>query len=146
MHLIKHAFTISDLENITGIKAHTIRIWEKRYNLFQPKRVARNIRHYNIAQLQKLLNISMLYEQGWKISKIASLSDEEIIVQIKIVVKQGINIDCTNKEMKLAMYKFDSILFEQKYIKKFLYHFCILQAYCGRRMLLIQRMNILLVI
>jgi len=104
-----------DLQNISGIKAHTIRIWEKRYNLFQPKRVARNIRHYNINQLQKLLNVSMLYQQGWKISKIASLSEEEIISQTKIFINKEKNTVGINNEMKLAMYKFDANLFEQNY-------------------------------
>jgi len=115
MKLIKHIFTITDLENISGIKAHTIRIWEKRYHLFQPERVARNIRQYNIKQLQKLLNISILYERGWKISKIASLSEEEIIFHTKRFVTQNLKIECTNKDMKLAMYKFDSALFERHY-------------------------------
>jgi len=115
MKLIKHVFTITDMENISGIKAHTIRIWEKRYNLFRPERVARNIRHYDINQLQKLLNVAMLYQQGWKISKIASLSEEEIISQTKIFINQEENIGSINNEMKLAMYKFDANLFEQNY-------------------------------
>jgi len=115
MHLIKHAFTITDLENISGIKAHTIRIWEKRYKLLQPERGTRNIRYYNIEHLQKLLNISVLYQQGWKISKIASLSEEDIISQTKIYINQEKNVGLINNELKLAMYKFDKNLFEESY-------------------------------
>ncbi len=68
---IKTEFSIKDLENLSGIKAHTIRIWEKRYTLFDPKRTKTNIRYYDIRDLQKLLNVSLLYNSGIKISKIA---------------------------------------------------------------------------
>ena len=57
MNNIKTTFSIKDLENLTGIKAHTIRIWEKRYNLLEPERTETNIRYYNLASLQKLLNV-----------------------------------------------------------------------------------------
>mgnify|MGYP003631599665 FL=1 len=57
---IKQDFTIKDLENISGIKAHTIRIWEKRYNLLEPKRTETNIRYYTPEDLMKLLNIVLL--------------------------------------------------------------------------------------
>lgn len=69
MNIIKDSFSIKDLENLSGIKAHTIRIWEKRYNLLTPDRTDTNIRTYSIKSLQKLLNISLLYENGYKISK-----------------------------------------------------------------------------
>ena len=58
MNNIKVNFSIKDLENLTGIKAHTIRIWEKRYNLLSPNRTDTNIRNYSITSFQKLLNIS----------------------------------------------------------------------------------------
>ena len=54
----KEQYNINDLEKLTGIKAHTIRIWEKRYNLLEPKRTATNIRFYTGEDLKKLLNIS----------------------------------------------------------------------------------------
>jgi hypothetical protein len=57
-------FSIKDLENLSGLKAHTIRIWEKRYNMLQPSRTDSNIRFYNLANLQKLLNVALLYEHG----------------------------------------------------------------------------------
>ncbi len=78
MNNIKSEFSIKDLENLSGIKAHTIRIWEKRYNLFQPNRTDTNIRHYSLASLQKILNVSYLNNNGYKISKIAKLKEKEI--------------------------------------------------------------------
>ena len=67
MNNIKSQFSIKDLENLTGIKAHTIRIWEKRYKLLEPKRTETNIRYYDLANFQKLLNISYLNNNGYKI-------------------------------------------------------------------------------
>ena len=71
-------FSIKDLENLSGIKAHTIRIWEKRYNILIPERTNTNIRSYNLANLQKLLNVTFLYNAGLKISKLGKLSNDEI--------------------------------------------------------------------
>jgi len=71
-------YYIKDLESITGIKAHTIRIWEQRYNLVLPKRTATNIRYYDDEDVKLLLNISLLNKKGLKISKIANLSHREI--------------------------------------------------------------------
>ena len=72
------AYSIKDLENFTQIKAHTLRIWEQRYNLLDPERTDTNIRLYSDRDLKKILNINLLYSNGLKISKIAKLSDEEI--------------------------------------------------------------------
>ncbi len=69
---------IKDLENITGIKAHTIRIWEQRYKIFEPHRTDTGIRYYDEQQLRLILNISILNNNGFKISKIAEMSLEEI--------------------------------------------------------------------
>jgi MerR family transcriptional regulator, light-induced transcriptional regulator len=60
MNSVKNVFSIKDLENLTGIKAHTIRIWEKRYNVLEPMRTDTNIRFYDLAALQKILNITLL--------------------------------------------------------------------------------------
>lgn len=78
MDNMKSDFSIKDLENISGIKAHTIRIWEKRYKLLEPERTETNIRHYGLRSLQKLLNVAFLNSNGIKISKIAKLSNEEV--------------------------------------------------------------------
>jgi methanogenic corrinoid protein MtbC1 len=72
-------YSIKDLENFTKIKAHTLRIWEQRYNLLNPKRTETNIRYYSDEDLKKILNINLLYNNGLKISKIADLPPKEII-------------------------------------------------------------------
>ncbi|MBD3637957.1 MAG: MerR family transcriptional regulator [Crocinitomicaceae bacterium] len=71
-------YSIKDLENFTKIKAHTLRIWEQRYQLLTPKRTETNIRYYSDKDLKKILNINLLYSNGLKISKIAELSEKEI--------------------------------------------------------------------
>lgn len=73
-----NAFTIKDLENLTGIKAHTIRIWEQRYHFLKPERTGTNIRYYNNDELKKILNISLLNKFGYKISHIDKMTEEEI--------------------------------------------------------------------
>lgn len=73
-----NAFTIKDLENLTGIKAHTIRIWEQRYHFLKPQRTDTNIRYYSNDELKKILNISLLNKYGFKISHIDRMSDFEI--------------------------------------------------------------------
>lgn len=76
-------YQINDLERLSGIKAHTIRIWEKRYGLITPYRTETNIRYYDDVQLKKLLNVATLASSGLKISKIAALSSEELKSIIK---------------------------------------------------------------
>ena len=73
-----NAFTIKDLENITGIKAHTIRIWEQRYSFLNPQRTETNIRYYSNAELKTVLNIALLNKYGFKISHIDKLSEAEM--------------------------------------------------------------------
>jgi DNA-binding transcriptional MerR regulator len=112
---IKTEFTIKDLENFSGIKAHTIRIWEKRYNLFQPNRTDSNIRYYDIYGLQKLLNVSLLYHNGLKISKIADLSDSKMALKIReLVFNEGFEKEAATS-LKLAMLNFDEDLFNKVY-------------------------------
>jgi DNA-binding transcriptional MerR regulator len=72
------SYQINDLERLTGIKAHTIRIWEKRYGLIVPNRTDTNRRYYDDAQVRKLLNVTTLLTFGHKISKIAAMSDSDI--------------------------------------------------------------------
>lgn len=111
MNNIKSKFSIKDLENLSGIKAHTIRIWEKRYNLFEPKRTKTNIRYYTLESLQKLLNVTFLYTNGLKISKISKLSNEEINEEIKKTVKLSTEENYNLNMLKLAMLNFDKALF-----------------------------------
>src|SRR5690606_14175046 len=115
MNIVKDNFSIKDLENLSGIKAHTIRIWEKRYKLLNPNRTDTNIRYYSLASLQKLLNIVLLCNNGYKISKIAQLSEEEIPFLVKQIGSEGsINNESLNS-FKLAMINFDQGLFAQTY-------------------------------
>ncbi len=82
----KVQYSIKDLENFTQIKAHTIRIWEQRYGLLEPSRTETNIRYYNESDLKKILNINLLYNSGLKISKIALLSEAEIVENSKAII------------------------------------------------------------
>ena len=72
------SFTIKDLENISGIKAHTIRIWEQRYQFLKPKRTETNIRFYSNEELKKLLRISLLNKYGFKISLLDKMNEGEL--------------------------------------------------------------------
>ena len=73
-----NAFTIKDLENLTGVKAHTIRIWEQRYSFLKPQRTDTNIRYYNNEELKTILNIALLNKYGYKISHIDRMSEDEM--------------------------------------------------------------------
>ena len=115
MNNIKSTFSIKDLENLTGIKAHTIRIWEKRYNLLQPERTDTNIRYYSLANLQKLLNISYLNNNGYKISKIASLQSDAIPELVKKVAENDTTNNHAIDAFKLSMLNFDQKLFYDTY-------------------------------
>lgn len=75
-------FSIKDIEHLTGIKAHTLRIWEQRYQFFKPKRKESRHRFYDNEDLKRLLRIAYLYHNGVKVSKIDSLSEEEILAQV----------------------------------------------------------------
>lgn len=115
MNNIKNKFSIKDLENLTGIKAHTIRIWEKRYNLLQPERTDTNIRYYDLASFQKLLNVSYLNNNGYKISKIAAIEEHKIPLLVReIASKENLESHAINS-FKLSMLNFDQILFYNTY-------------------------------
>ena len=77
-----HSFTIKDLENLSGIKAHTIRIWEQRYSFLKPSRTGTNIRFYSNEELKKLLNVALLNKFGFKISHIDKMNEAEISEKI----------------------------------------------------------------
>ena len=115
MNSTEHVFSIKDLENLSGVKAHTIRIWEKGYNLLKPKRSKTNIRHYDLNNLQKLLNISFLNSNGFKISKIAALYETELAPKTRELAFMGKNDSQAIVAFKLAMLNFDQILFYNTY-------------------------------
>jgi MerR family transcriptional regulator, light-induced transcriptional regulator len=107
------AYTIRDLERISGIKAHTIRIWEKRFGLIEPERTSTNIRTYCDAELRKLLNVSILNKNGYKISRIARLSIEEIFANINKLSENPCDTESQIDNMALAMIDLDELKFEK---------------------------------
>ena len=112
-------YSIKDLEKYTGVKAHTIRIWEKRYNLLEPHRTGTNIRYYDENHLKFLLNVSMLISHDFKISKISELSADEIQHEVKkIYDKQGKSDLDTAVQFKMnslvmAMMELDEFRFDK---------------------------------
>jgi|TARA_B110000967_G_scaffold190294_1_gene214860 DNA-binding transcriptional MerR regulator len=115
MKTIKTVFSIKDLEHLTGIKAHTIRIWEKRYNLLEPERSKTNIRSYNLRNMQKLLNINFLNTNGFKISKIAALDENEIATKVReLSILENMEHHSFNA-FKLSMLNFNHQLFYKTY-------------------------------
>lgn len=113
--MIKSVFSIKDLENLSGVKAHTIRIWEKRYNILEPDRSETNIRNYDLNALQKILNVSYLNNIGIKISAISSMNDAEIEEQVKLNSQRSNNKAHAVQDLKLAMVNFDKDLFNAVY-------------------------------
>lgn len=110
---VKTKFSIKDLEGLSGIKAHTIRIWEKRYAILEPQRTTTNIRYYTLADLQKLLNVVFLIESGSKISKVGKHTTQEIAQKVAQIVADnsfGHQNHAINS-MKIAMMNFDQQLF-----------------------------------
>jgi DNA-binding transcriptional MerR regulator len=106
-------YTIRDLEKLSGIKAHTIRIWEKRYKLIEPERTLTNIRTYCDAELRKLLNISILNRNGYKISLIAKLSHDEITDNINKLYENPTDTESQIENLAIAMIDLDEAKFEK---------------------------------
>ncbi len=117
MNNIKTVFTIKDLENISGIKAHTIRIWEKRYELLKPNRTDTNIRFYSTDSMLKLLNVVLLNKNNYKISKIAKMSEQEILATSRRVAYEVAVEDDAINTFKASMFQFDKGLFNTTYNK-----------------------------
>ena len=115
MDRVKSNFSIKNLENLSGIKAHTLRIWEKRYNLLEPDRTDTNIRRYSLDSLKKLLNVTLLYNHGFKISKIASLNADEIPKLVRSIALKSNSEQASINAFKLAMINFDYELFDSNY-------------------------------
>lgn len=114
---IKTNFSIKDLENFTGIKSHTIRIWEKRYGLLEPARTDTNIRYYDSDNFIKLLNINLLYNNGYKISKIAKLSEKDLFDTAKKLTSSEAIKQSSMNAFQLAMLNFDVNLFNDTYMQ-----------------------------
>jgi len=106
-------YSIKDLEQLTGIKAHTLRIWEKRYGLVIPKRTNTNIRYYSDQDLKKLLNIAILNRHGVKISKIAKLENDDLNNKIISVTSKLNDADSQIERLVIAMIELDENMFEK---------------------------------
>ncbi len=115
-------YAIKDLERLSGIKAHTVRIWEQRYGILKPERTDTNIRYYTSEDLKRILNISLLNNNGFKISKIAKLPDEEIVKQAQSILnnysKESDQID----NLVMCMMEMNEAKFE-KIVSNCIIHF-----------------------
>ncbi len=105
-------FSISDLENLSGVKAHTIRVWERRYGLIRPARTGTNIRHYNVEDLRDLLNIAYLNTHGVKISKIAAMTNEVREISVREIGSKAPGPSALINELVMSMLHFDEVRFE----------------------------------
>ncbi|HEX7905906.1 MAG TPA: MerR family transcriptional regulator [Chitinophagaceae bacterium] len=110
-----NAFTIKDLENLSGIKAHTIRIWEQRYSFLKPQRTNTNIRYYSNDELKTVLNIALLNKYGFKISHIGRMQPAEIKERILSLgdtraIQERIVNELVQEMVDLEMEGFEKIL------------------------------------
>jgi DNA-binding transcriptional MerR regulator len=110
-----NVFSIKDLENFSGIKANTIRIWEKRYKILEPDRTESNIRTYTEAELKKILNVAYLNRDGLKISKIANLDEDELTRLVMTVSSKHDDPDQDFQPGKILMaaIRFNEALFKE---------------------------------
>lgn len=115
-------YAIKDLERLSGIKAHTLRIWELRYGILKPERTDTNIRYYTSDDLKRLLNISLLNHHGVKISKIAKLPDTEIRKQAQSILNTYTNESDQIDHLVLSMVELNDFKFE-KIITNCIIHF-----------------------
>ncbi|KAA3437531.1 MerR family transcriptional regulator [Rufibacter hautae] len=106
-------YSIKELEHLSGIKAHTLRIWEQRYQLLAPKRTATNIRYYDDTDLKNLLNVALLYQEGYKISRIAKLPPDQVASEVLKVTEADLGQDQFMSQLIIAMVELDEGLFER---------------------------------
>jgi MerR family transcriptional regulator, light-induced transcriptional regulator len=100
-------YSIKDLERLSGIKAHTIRIWEQRYRLICPSRTQTNIRYYDDTDLKLLLNITILNKNGIKISKIATMTRDDIATKVSQISEINFEYDTQIDALTIAMIEMD---------------------------------------
>jgi DNA-binding transcriptional MerR regulator len=106
-------YSIKDLERISGIKAHTIRIWEQRYNIINPNRSDTNIRNYSDEDLKSILNIGILNNSGYKISKIAQMHRDEITASVLEITNNNFDANVQIDNLIIAMAEMDEDRFEK---------------------------------
>ena len=112
---LMNAFTIKDLENLTGIKAHTIRIWEQRYNFLKPQRTQTNIRYYSNDELKTILNISLLNKYGFRISEIDRMEVKDIKEKVLLLdngdaIQERIVNELIQEMVDLDMQRFEQVI------------------------------------
>lgn len=105
-------YSIKDLEQLSGIKAHTIRIWEKRYTLINPQRTETNIRFYSDHDLQKIINVAQLNNHGYKISRIAEMTEHELTQKVLELSETENDKSLHIDQLILAMINLDEEKFE----------------------------------
>lgn len=106
-------YSIKDLEQLSGIKAHTLRIWEQRYNFITPKRTETNIRYYDDEDLKLILNVSLLRENGYKISKIAELDKNQLSQAVLSITEKNSSHSDQIHSLVLSMIDLDEERFEK---------------------------------
>ncbi len=106
-------YSIRDLEKLTGIKAHTIRIWEQRYRLVSPARTETNIRYYTDENLRHLFNVALLNRYGYKISKLAKMQPEEIAARVAEIAENNNSPNAQVDALTLAMIDLDESAFDR---------------------------------
>ncbi len=107
------SYSIKDLEQLSGIKAHTLRIWEQRYNLLSPKRTETNIRFYDDQDLKLILNVALLNDNGVKISKIASMDSVEIREEVIKLTERSLTHDDQIHALTICMIEMDEDRFDK---------------------------------
>jgi DNA-binding transcriptional MerR regulator len=120
MNAGSRTYSIKDLENFCGIKAHTIRMWEKRYGILTPERSDSNIRHYSEEELKRLLTISILNRNGLKISKIARLTGNDLLHE---VLRQGSGDEAGDATFKPGELIISALRFSEEEFRERLYIF-----------------------
>lgn len=106
-------YSIKDLEQLSGIKAHTLRIWEQRYNLLDPKRTETNIRYYDDEDLKLILNVALLNDNGFKISKIASMTFAEMREEVVKLTERSLTHDDQIHALTICMIEMDEERFDK---------------------------------
>jgi DNA-binding transcriptional MerR regulator len=139
-----NVFSIKDLENFSGIKAHTIRIWEKRYRILEPNRTDSNIRTYSETELKKILNVAYLNRNGLKISKIARLDEDELTQHVMTASGKHDDLDQNFQPGKILMsaIRFNENMFKEAIIP-FIKHQGIEKAYSKYLYPLLEKARIL---
>ncbi len=106
-------YSIRDLEKLTGIKAHTIRVWEQRYGLIEPARTDTNIRYYTDENLRHLFNVALLNRYGHKISHLAKMEPEEVALRVSEISQNSSSHNAQIDALTLAMIDLNEVTFDR---------------------------------